>query len=311
VYIGIPKEISAHGKEIRAILLPREVKRLVEERQNVLIEKDLGKRLGIDDRLYHEAGAAITRKRANVFRQELVVKLKPPLPREFGLLKNNILFSMLHAEQNPQFVKMLRRRNSAAIAMELVRNRAGERLVQCTDMSGEQGMLMAFHLAKKSPKECTVLVLGYGAISSGALKVAFSLGARVKILRKEEFKYIKHFIRNRDIIVNGISWPKENRDRKEYLITRDMLKLMARHGIVLDLSVDYPNLIESCHPTLIDKPTYVVNSITHISIFGYPGLAPISSSSRYSRKVLPLILKIASAKKLDRLPRYLNKAVIK
>ncbi len=311
MYIGIPKEISAHGKEIRAILLPREVKRLVEERQNVLIEKDLGKRLGIDDRLYHEAGAAITRKRANVFRQELVVKLKPPLPREFGLLKNNILFSMLHAEQNPQFVKMLRRRNSAAIAMELVRNRAGERLVQCTDMSGEQGMLMAFHLAKKSPKECTVLVLGYGAISSGALKVAFSLGARVKILRKEEFKYIKHFIRNRDIIVNGISWPKENRDRKEYLITRDMLKLMARHGIVLDLSVDYPNLIESCHPTLIDKPTYVVNSITHISIFGYPGLAPISSSSRYSRKVLPLILKIASAKKLDRLPRYLNKAVIK
>ena len=311
MYIGVPKEISAHGKEIRAILLPREVKRLVEERQNVLVERDLGKRLGIDDRLYHEAGATITRKRTNIFRQELVVKLKPPMPREFGLLKNNILFSMLHAEQNPQYVTMLRRRNAAAIAMELVRNRAGERLVQCTDMSGEQGMIMAMHLAKKSPKECTVLVLGYGAISSGALKIAFSLGARVKILRKEEFKYIKHFIRNKDIVVNGIAWPKGNRDRREYLITRDMLKLMARHGIVLDLSVDHPNLIESCHPTLIDNPTYVVNGITHISIFGYPGLAPISSSTRYSRKVLPLILKIASVKKLDRLPRYLSKAVVK
>ena len=89
-----------------------------------------------------------------------------------------------------------------------------------------------------------------------------------------------------------------------------MLKLIAKHGIILDLSVDFPNLIESCRPTLIDKPTYVVDGITHISIFGYPGLAPISSSQRYSRQVLPILLKIASAKRLDRLPGYLKKAII-
>jgi len=88
------------------------------------------------------------------------------------------------------------------------------------------------------------------------------------------------------------------------------LKLMAPHGIVLDLSVDFPNLIETCHPTLIDKPTYVVEGITHISIFGYPGLAPISSSRRYSKQVLPILLKIASTKRINRFPRYLKRAVI-
>ncbi len=67
--------------------------------------------------------------------------------------------------------------NVKAIAMELIANRAGERLVQCTDMSGEQGMLMAFHVFKKSPVDCRVLVLGYGAVSSGALYVANALGA--------------------------------------------------------------------------------------------------------------------------------------
>ena len=308
--IGIAKEMSAKGKEIRAILLPREIKRVVESGYKVVAEKSLGLRMGISDAEYREAGASITRDRSRVFTQDIVVKLKPPLSEEFRLMNNNILFSMLHAEQNPNFVEMMDKVNVKAIAMELIRNRAGERLVQCTDISGEQGMIMAFHLAKKSPADCKILVLGYGAVSSGALNIAMALGAKVKILRKSEYGYIKHFIRNVDILVNGLSWPKDKRDNREYLVTKSMLPLMSPHGIALDLSVDYPNPIESCHPTYINKPTYIVNGITHISIFGYPGLAPISSSARYSRQVLPLLLKIASVKKLSRLPYYIKKAII-
>ncbi|MFH1868106.1 MAG: hypothetical protein ABH843_03955 [Candidatus Omnitrophota bacterium] len=308
--IGIAKEIAARGKEIRAILLPREVKRLVEAGHRVLAEKGLGVKLGISDQEYREAGAVITRDRAKIFSQDIVVKLKPPLPEEFKLMRNNILFSMLHAEQNPQFVKLMDNANVKAIAMELIRNRADERLVQCTDMAGEQGMIMAFHIAKKSPSDCRVLMLGYGSVSSGALHVADSLGAKVKILRKSEFRYVRHFIRNVDILVNGLSWPKEKRDNREYLVTKKMLRLMNKHGVILDLSVDYPNPIETCRPTLINKPTYIVDGITHISIFGYPGLAPISSSSRYSKQTLPLLLKIAFVKKLSRLPNYIKKAII-
>jgi len=308
--IGIPKEISARGKETRAILLPREVRRVTESNHKVVAEKALGLRIGITDAEYREAGAVITRDRRRIFTQDIVVKLKPPMPEEFRMMRNNILFSMLHAEQNPQFVKLMDSVNVKAIAMELVKNRAGERLIQCTDMSGEQGMVMAFHLSKKSPKDCRVLMLGYGSVSSGALHVAHSLGAEVKILRKMEYRHMKHFLRNVDIVVNGLSWPKEKREGREYLITRKMLGLMSKYGLVLDLSVDYPNPIESCHPTLISKPVYMVNGITHISIFGYPGLAPISSSSRYSRQVLPLLLKIATTKKLSRLPNYIKKAIV-
>lgn len=308
--IGLPREIAARGREIRAVLLPREVKRVTEERHRVLAEKGLGVRMGIPDSEYREAGAVLTRDRAKVFTQDIVVKIKPPLPDEFKLMSDNILFSMLHAEQNPQFVRIMDNQNVKAIAMELVRSRSGERLVQCTDIAGEQGMIIAFHLAKKSPRDCRVLVLGYGAISSGALSVAYSLGAEVKVLRKSEFRHIKHFLRNIDILVNGLSWPKEKREAREYLVTRSMINIMSKHGVVLDLSVDYPSPVETCHPTLINKPTYMVNGITHISIFGYPGLAPISSSMRYSRQVVNLLLKIASVKKLSRLPNYIKKAII-
>lgn len=307
--IAIVKEIAAHGKETRAILLPREVRRLVDEGHHVFVEKGLGVKIFISDAEYENHGAVLLANRKRLFRKNIVVKLKPPLPQEFRLLHNNLLFCMLHAEQNPQYVRMLAQAKSRAIAMELIRNGAGERLVTCCDMAGEQGMLMAFHLAKKSPAECSVLVLGYGSVATGALKIAFNLGAKVKVLRKSEYRYIRHFIRRQDIIVNAISWPKEKRDDREYLITRDMLCLMNKGGIVLDLSVDYPGPIETCRPTLIDKPTYEVDDITHISIFGYPGLAPVSSATRYSHQIAPILSKIASVP-LERLPLYLKRALI-
>jgi len=307
--IAIVKEIAAHGKETRPILLPHEVKRLADEGHRLFVEKGLGARIYVPDSDYEHQGVKLTASRRELFRKDIVVKLKPPLPEEFRLLRQNLLFCMLHAEQNPQYVKMLARVRARAIAMELIRNGAEERLITCCDMAGEQGMIMAFHFAKKSPAECTVLMLGYGSVATGALKVALNLGAKVKVLRKSEYRYIRRFLRNKDIVVNAICWPKENRKDKEYLVTRDMLCLLNKGGIILDLSVDYPSPIETCHPTLIDRPSYIIDDITHISIFGYPGLAPVSSAARYSRQVLPILLKIASVP-LERLPLYLKKALI-
>ena len=216
---------------------------------------------------------------------------------------------MLHVEQNPKYIKALRKNNVKAIAMEMIRNKGGERLVQCLGMSGEQGMIYAFYLAEKSPCDCNVLVLGYGAIASGALRVAFSLGAKVKILRKQEYPYIKQFIKDKDIVVNGIQWPKEKRERKEYLITKNMFSFLSKGAIVLDLSVDYPNPIEPCHPSLLNEPVYEINGIKCISIYGYPRLVPVSSSRQYSRQVLPILLKIASTP-LRELPGPITNAVI-
>lgn len=307
--LAIVKEIAAHGKETRPVLLPREVKRIVDEGHHVFAEKGLGTKIYVPDSEYESHGARLLTNRRVLFRKNIVVKLKPPLPEEFRLLRNNLLFCMLHAEQNPQYVRMLAMAKAKAIAMELIRNRAGERLITCCEMAGEQGMIMAFHLAKKIPAECNVLVLGYGSVAQGALKVAFNLGAKVKILRKSEYRYIRNFVRNKDIVANAICWPREKRDDREYLITKDMLCLLNKGAVILDLSVDYPSPIETSHPTLIDRPSYEVNGITHIGIFGYPGLSPVSSSTRYSHQILPILLKIASVP-LERLPLYLKKALI-
>jgi len=307
--IAIAKEIGFGSLERRAILLPKEANKLIKTGHKVFIEKGLGEGIYINDSKYRQVGAKIVSERRNIFNKSIVVKLKAPLPQEFNLLKNNLLFSMLHAEQNPRYIEALRKRNAKAIAMEVIRDRKGERLIQCSDMSGEQGMIYAFYLAEKSPCDCNVLVLGYGAVASGALKVAFSLGAKVKILRKQEYPCIKQFIKDKDIVVNGIQWPKKKRDQREYLITRDMCSILNKGAVVLDLSVDYPSPIEFCRPSEPNNPAYEIEGIKCISIYGYPKLVPISSSKRYSKQILPILLKIASIP-LEKLPRSIKDAII-
>ena len=114
MHIGIAKEIAARGRERRAILLPKEVSKLIEAGHEVFVERGLGERLFISDEEYKKVGAHIMVKRKNIFNKPVVVKLKPPLPEEFKLLHNNLLFCMLHAEQNPQYVKALKERGAKA-----------------------------------------------------------------------------------------------------------------------------------------------------------------------------------------------------
>ena len=96
--IGIPKENGTTNLERRAILLPKEVSKLVDAGHNVYFEKGLGKGIYINDDEYKAAGAELVASKRDIFDKSIVVKLKPPLPQEFKLLNNNLLFSMLHAE---------------------------------------------------------------------------------------------------------------------------------------------------------------------------------------------------------------------
>ncbi|MBW2989400.1 hypothetical protein KY358_03720 [Candidatus Woesearchaeota archaeon] len=306
--IGIVKEHGLADK--RAILLPEEVRKLVRAGNKVFAEKGLGEGVYFEDSEYRKAGATIVSEPKEAFSQELVVKLRCPSDNEFLMMKNNILFSMLHLEQNLHRIRIVKKQNIKAIAMERVLNEYGDRLVDCTELTGEQAILYAFNLAMKSPSECRILVLGYGRVASGAINIANKLGAKIKILRKSEYKHIKHRLKGKDMLINGITWPKYHRDKKDYVVTRKMLKLLNRGAVVVDISVDYPNPIETCRPTYPNDPWYEIDGVKHVGIYGYPALAPISSAERYSRQLLPLILDI-SKNRIKEMSKPLQKALVR
>lgn len=312
--IGVLKEINRNEKRIA--FRPSEVEVLVKKGHEVYIESRAGIGVNFLDKDYEKAGAKIKTTNEVYSKSDMLVKLRSPTDAEFKKIKNKILFSMLHTYQNPKRIKFIRDNNINAIEMESIKNEFNERYVDATDMTGEIGVLYSMQFLKKIPTDTNVLILGYGRVGSGAIEMCNRLNMNLKILRKDEYNNIEHFMKGKDILINAIKWPEEERKKKNYVVTRDMLKNLNKGAIILDLSVDYPNPIETCKPTTLTNPWFELDGIIHISIYGYPGLVPVSSVNRYSQQILPLVMEIAENNGVNGLEgksvlgRYIHNATI-
>jgi len=84
--IGVPKEIKI--QEYRVALLPSAAYQLIKRGHQVLVERNAGAGAGYPDADYQQAGATLVDGHAEVFEKaDLVVKVKEPLPAEYGLLR--------------------------------------------------------------------------------------------------------------------------------------------------------------------------------------------------------------------------------
>jgi alanine dehydrogenase len=297
--IGVPKE--TYPLEKRVLVLPGSAKALVDAGHQVIVQTGAGKEIGISDEDYRTAGAETVSEPADLYDQaELVIKLKMPTPEEYSFMRpDTILFCMLHSEQNPQNIYCAGLQGLVAVEMEKIRDEKAQRLVNQTRITGKVGVYYALRHSPKLPEDMKAVILGYGNVSSGAITVCARLGIDYRIIRREEFKHVPKYLADADILINGIAWPKEERERQHYLVTRKDIVNSKPGMIVLDLSVDFANPIETVHPTTYSNPFYIDEDRVHISLYGYPGLVPETSSRIYSEQVLPLALTIADNGGLD------------
>ena len=100
--IGVPKEIKVH--EYRIGMTPPGVREAVRRGHKVTIERNAGHAIGIDDAHYAAAGAEIADSAAAIYAAaDLIVKVKEPQPREYGLLRRGqVLFTYLHLAPDPE-----------------------------------------------------------------------------------------------------------------------------------------------------------------------------------------------------------------
>ena len=92
-----------------------------------------------------------------------------------------------------------------------------------------------------------------------------------------------------DMVLNCVKWPKE---RKDFLIDKEMLKTMEKGSVLVDISNDDPGAIESSHETHHDNPRYVVNGVVHYCVSNIPGAVAHSTSVALAAETLPLLLNI-------------------
>ena len=92
-----------------------------------------------------------------------------------------------------------------------------------------------------------------------------------------------------DMVLNCVLWPKE---RKDFLIDKEMLKTMEKGSVLVDISNDDPGCIESSHETHHDNPRYVVNGVIHYCASNIPSAVANSASLAYATAMLPMIISI-------------------
>lgn len=317
--IGVLKEIKAG--EFRVILTPVEVEELVNAGHKVVVETNAGLMAGFDDKEYLQAGANILSSNREVYEEAtLILKVKEIFEEEYEYIKSgHIVFTCIHPASNKEEVDMLLEKGCISFTAEDTHKYGSP---NC-EVAGKLGALMGtYHLLSTNGGSgklvCSIggspginaLVLGSGIVGRGAADILTSLGAQVtlmdinvKVLRDAQYSFprnlrtlisnqsnIKKILGEMDLVINCVKWPKH---RKDHLITRDMLGLMNKGSVVVDISADVGGAIETYKPTSHGDPTYIVDGIIHYGVDNIPGAAPHSTSIAYAASIFHHIKSIA------------------
>lgn len=315
---GILKDIKEG--EYRVISTPMEVKSIIAAGHQVWAQHDCGKMAGFPDEQYAAAGAKIVATAEEMYAGcDMVAKVKEFTDAEYGMIrKDQIILGCIHPAAHPEEVSALLNSGCVAFTAEDA-HRYGS--PNC-EAAGKQGALFGLEsmLTINGGKGkyvggfagapgMNVLILGGGTVGQGALQVLHALGAKctvmdinVGILRTLSNQYrgtidtmfcnretIASVLPQTDMVLNCVKWPKE---RKDFLITKEMLKLMEPGSVLVDISNDDPGAIESSHETHHDNPRYVVNGVVHYCVSNIPGAVANSTSVAYAAEMLPMILSI-------------------
>ena len=315
---GILKDIKEG--EYRVICTPMEVKSIVANGHEVWAQRDCGVSAGFSNEKYVEAGAKIIDTMEEMWANcDMVAKVKEFTPIEYPLMREGqIILGCIHPAGHPEEVDALLKSKCIAFTAEDA-HRYGS--PNC-EAAGKQGALFGLEsmLTINGGKgkyvggfagapRMNVLILGAGVVGQGALEVLHALGANVTVmdinvglLRKllQDYKSqistmlcnkeaIASVLPNTDMVLNCVKWPKE---RKDFLIDKEMLKLMEPGSVLVDISNDDPGAIESSHETHHDNPRYVVNGIVHYCVSNIPGAVAHSTSLAYASEMLPMIMSI-------------------
>jgi alanine dehydrogenase len=323
--IGVLKEIKS--KENRVAMTPAGVEQIVLHGHSVLIETGAGEGSGFSDEDYVNAGAKIRNSAQEIYQKsEMIMKVKEPLPVEYPLIrKGQIVFTYFHFAANAELTRAIIDSECVAVAYETIERENGS-LPLLTPMSEIAGRMSIQEGAKYLEKTyggkgillsgvpgvepANVLIIGGGVVGTNAAIVAAGLRARVLLLdvNLERLRYlseimpsnvitmmsnpenIRKAIEEADLVVGAVLIPGAIAPK---LVTREMLKLMKKGSVIVDVAIDQGGCVETSKPTTHDAPIYVVDGIIHYCVANMPGAVSLTSTKALVNATLPYALEIA------------------
>ncbi|NTV48792.1 MAG: alanine dehydrogenase [Geobacteraceae bacterium] len=321
--IGVPKEIKR--EEYRVAVTPAGAAELVTAGHELLVENGSGCGSGFPDDSYRQSGAALVTREELFRRAELIVKVKEPLPEEFGLLRQGqTLFTYLHLAPNRELTIFLMERRITALAYETLDVRGSlPLLAPMSEVAGLMAPLAAAWCLQKirggagllptgavGVRPAKALILGAGSVGYHAARVALNIGMETVVLNRgiERLRQIDELtggrvrtgmlvseniraeIRDADVIITAVLIPGA---RAPLLIPREMLAVMKKGAVIVDVAVDQGGCAATTRPTTHDDPTYIVDDIVHYAVANMPGAYPRTSTLALTNATLPYVRMLA------------------
>ena len=321
--VGLPREIKE--QENRVGLLPSGVYQLVKRGHQVLVERGAGAGAGYEDEVYERAGAEMLPDHAEVFRRaELIVKVKEPLPAEYGLLRpGSILFTYLHLAANRELTLALVESGVTALGYETVDVKGRLPLLEpMSEIAGRMSIIMGgYFLAKHCGGDGVLLggvpgvlpgrvvVLGGGTSGINAARMGYGLGADVTILEvdMERMRFLDitmhsahtlysseahllELLPTVDLLIGAVLLPGARAPR---LVSRDMLKVMHKGSVFVDIAIDQGGCAETSRPTTHEAPTYVEEGVTHYCVANMPAAYARTATQALTNVTYPYVEMLA------------------
>ncbi len=323
--VGVPKEIKV--LENRVGLTPASVREFVAHGHTVVVERDAGRGIGMDDEAYVAAGASIAADADAVFAAaDMIVKVKEPQPVECRRLrKGQILFTYLHLAPDPEQTRALVASGAVCIAYETVTSPSGglPLLAPMSEVAGRMSVQAGAHFLEKphggkgillggvpGVAPAKVVILGGGVVGTHAAMIALGMGANVTVLDrslealttlwrqfgaalKTEFSShdsVERHVTRADLVIGGVLIPGASAPK---LVTAQMVRAMQPGSVVVDVAIDQGGCFETAHATTHAEPTYLVDGVVHYCVANMPGGVPRTSTFALNNATLPYGLAIA------------------
>ena len=323
--IGIPKEIKNNENRVGAT--PAGVKELVNHGHEVYVQHTAGEGSGFPDEEYTAAGAKILPTIEDVYAiGEMIIKVKEPIAPEYPLIKKGqVVFTYFHFACDLPLTEAMIKSGAVCIAYETVVDRQGHLplLVPMSEVAGRMSVQEGARFLEKPQggrgvllggvpgvKPAKVLVLGAGVVGRNAALMAAGLGADVTIcdislptLRhcsETMPKNVKTLFSSRhnielelpvtDLVIGSVLIPGAKAPK---LVTKDMIPLMRKGSVIVDVAIDQGGCFETSHPTTHSEPVYTVDGVVHYAVANIPGAVPFTSTMALTNATLPYALRLA------------------
>lgn len=324
--IGVPKEIK--NNESRVALTPAGAQLLIQSGHRVIVENAAGEGSGFANEEYVMEGAIIAQNASDAWSSaDMIMKVKEPLPEEYEYFHDNqILFTYLHLAAAGQLTEHLLEKNVTGIAYETIQlpNGGLPLLTPMSEVAGRMAVQVGAQFLEKfyggrgillggvpgvPPAE--VIIIGGGIVGTSAAKIALGMGASVVIIERsaERMRYIddifggrvqtlmsnpnsiRSAVQKADLLIGAVLIPGA---RAPKLVTEDMVKLMKKGSVIVDVAVDQGGSIETIdRVTTHSNPIYEKHGVIHYAVANMPGAVPRTSTLALTNVTLPYAMELA------------------